>query len=247
MKTNKNKTKFNSLDEEIIKNDDEKQIEKKCVRFENSEVIKMDVNEIVNNESEDEIESDEDQDQAPNFSDMALDDRILMAILNLGWLEPTPIQETAIPLILEGKDVLAKARTGSGKTGAYAIPLLNKVLSLKKIKSSNQSISALVLTPSRELCSQAFKNLQELMAYCQREISIIDLSSNKMNFQSQNQALLSKPDIIVSTPTQIINHLNDQKQVYSQEIKSSLELLVIDEADLLLSFGYEDEIKKLVK
>lgn len=247
MKTNKNKTKFNSLNEEIIKNDDEKQIEKKCVRFENSEVIKMDVNEIVNNESEDEIESDEDQDQAPNFSDMALDDRILMAILNLGWLEPTPIQETAIPLILEGKDVLAKARTGSGKTGAYAIPLLNKVLSLKKIKSSNQSISALVLTPSRELCSQAFKNLQELMAYCQREISIIDLSSNKMNFQSQNQALLSKPDIIVSTPTQIINHLNDQKQVYSQEIKSSLELLVIDEADLLLSFGYEDEIKKLVK
>ena len=247
MKTNKNKTKFNSLNEEIIKNDDEKQKEKKCVRFENSEVIKMDVNEIVNNESEDEIESDEDQDQAPNFSDMALDDRILMAILNLGWLEPTPIQETAIPLILEGKDVLAKARTGSGKTGAYAIPLLNKVLSLKKIKSSNQSISALVLTPSRELCSQAFKNLQELMAYCQREISIIDLSSNKMNFQSQNQALLSKPDIIVSTPTQIINHLNDQKQVYSQEIKSSLELLVIDEADLLLSFGYEDEIKKLVK
>jgi len=237
----------NLKDEKSIENDRETQKNIKNVRFENNEPLKMDLNEMRINEIDNENGSDDDDKQVPNFSDMALDDRVLMAILNLGWLEPTPIQESAIPLILEGKDVLAKARTGSGKTGAYAIPLLSRVLSMKKIKASKQSISAIVLTPSRELCSQAYKNLQELMFYCQREISIIDLSSNKMNFQSQSQALLSKPDIIISTPTQILNHLKDQNHTYSQDIKFSLELLVIDEADLLLSFGYEHDIKKLVK
>ena len=159
--------------------------------------------------------------------------------------------------------MLVKARTGSGKTAAYAIPLVQKCLSIKKLKASKQSTSALVLTPSRELCSQACKNLQELMVYCQRELTLIDLSSSKMNFQSQRQMLLAKPDIVVSTPTQILNHLRGAQgaagaetngdanstsvQAYAQDLRASLEMLVIDEADLLLSFGYEDEIRKLVK
>ena len=70
---------------------------------------------------EEEINDLEEEEEVPSFSDMGIDDRIIMAILNLGWLEPTPIQETAIPLILEGRDILAKARTGSGKTGKLYI------------------------------------------------------------------------------------------------------------------------------
>lgn len=187
--------------------------------------------------------SEENGEEVTSFTEMGIDDRILLAVIEQGWSEPTPIQETAIPLILQGKDILAKARTGSGKTGAYAIPLLHKILSMKK-QQAKQITSTLILTPSRELCSQAFKNLLELMIYCQREISVIDLSSSQMTLQSQKQILATKPDIIVSTPTKILAHLKEENCL---DLKSTLELLVIDEADLLLSFGYEEEMKALVK
>jgi ATP-dependent RNA helicase DDX56/DBP9 len=182
-----------------------------------------------------------------SFVEMGIDDRILLAIIQLGWSDPTPIQETAIPLVLEGRDILAKARTGSGKTGAYAIPVLNKILNMKKLRVAKQTTSALILTPSRELCNQAYKNLQELMIFCQREITVVDISSSQINLQAQKQILATRPDIIVSTPTKILAHLKDENQTYANELKSTLELLVIDEADLLLSFGYEEEMKTLVK
>lgn len=188
-------------------------------------------------------QSEEENEHVLSFTEMGIDDRILLAVVEQGWAEPTPIQETAIPLIIQGKDILAKARTGSGKTGAYTIPLLHKILSIKK-QRIKQATSALVLTPSRELCSQAFKNLLELMTYCQREISVIDISSSQMTLQSQKQILATKPDIIVSTPTKILAHLREENYL---DLKSTLELLVIDEADLLLSFGYEEEMKLLVK
>ncbi len=192
-------------------------------------------------------EDDDEEEEIVNFNEMGIDDRILMGVLKLGWLEPTPIQEAAIPLILEGRDILAKARTGSGKTGAYAIPLLHKILTMKKSKASTQSISALILTPSRELCSQAYKNLIDLMTYCQREISIVDLTSSEMTLPAQKQALATKPDIVVSTPTKILAHLKNEQQANQIGLKTTLEILVIDEADLLLSFGYEEDLKSLVK
>ena len=202
-------------------------------------------NELKNKNLEVEEEEEEDEEeQVVSFGEMGIDDRILMAVLQLGWTEPTPIQETAIPLILAGRDILAKARTGSGKTGAYAIPLLHKILAMKKLKAAKQSTHALILTPSSELCSQALKNLHELMTYCQREITVVDLSSAQISMQAQKQLLLTKPDIIISTPTKILAHLKESNQI---ELKSTLELLVIDEADLLLSFGYEEEMKTLVK
>lgn len=197
-------------------------------------------------EEEKEQEGDEEE-EVLSFNEMGIDDRILLAVLKQGWLEPTPIQETAIPLILEGRDILAKARTGSGKTGAYTIPLLHKILSMKKLRASVQATSALVLTPSRELCHQAYTNLSELMVYCQREISIVDLTSSDMTLAAQKQALATKPDIIVATPTKILQHLKDEQQATLLGLKTSLEMLVIDEADLLLSFGYEDDMRTLVK
>lgn len=194
-----------------------------------------------------EQEKEEEEEDVLSFAEMGIDDRILLAIFEQSWAEPTPIQETAIPFVLQGRDVLAKARTGSGKTGAYAIPLLHKVLTNKKLKSAQQSVNALILTPSRELCSQACKNLHELMTYCQREINVIDLSSTVLNYQHQKQLLATRPDVIVSTPAKILAHLKDQTANHLVDIKSTLELLVIDEADLLLSFGFEDEMKSLVK
>ena len=136
--------------------------------------------------------SQEEEEEIQDFKQMGLDERILYAIETLGWFEPTPIQETAIPLILEGKDVLATARTGSGKTGAYAIPLIDKILRIKKQFQSKQSIIALILTPSRELCTQATKNLNELSQYCQRELTVVDISTD-LPIQTQKYVHIYSP------------------------------------------------------
>ncbi|GFR82719.1 PiggyBac transposable element-derived protein 4-like [Elysia marginata] len=104
---------------------------------------------------------DEDREDTVYFHQMGIDDRILESISRLGWSQPTPIQEKAIPLALEGKDILARARTGSGKTAAYAIAVIQKLLHIKQT-ASEQATRAVVITPSKELCQQAHKNILEL-------------------------------------------------------------------------------------
>lgn len=154
----------------------------------------------------------EEEDEVMSFTEMGIDDRILLALIELNWSEPTPIQETAIPLVLSGRDILAKARTGSGKTGAYAIPLLQKILNVKKrnaLTASSATIQtrALVITPSRELCAQAARNLSELVRFCQRDVTMVDLSTTQMSFLAQRQCLLTRPDVVIATPAKILAHL----------------------------------------
>ena len=108
----------------------------------------------------------------PQFHEMNLDDRILKAIAKLGWCEPTLIQQKAIPFILEGKDVLAKGRTGSGKTGAFAIPVIQKVLDCKKT-ASEQSVKALLLAPSRELAGKYLHKVFRIPGLFRRCLQII--------------------------------------------------------------------------
>ncbi|XP_052098234.1 probable ATP-dependent RNA helicase DDX56 [Mytilus californianus] len=185
--------------------------------------------------------SETDEEKTLNFHEMGLDDRILKAIANLGWETPTPIQEKAIPLALEGKDILARARTGSGKTAAFSIPVVQKILQSKQT-SKEQCTKALFLTPSKELCNQAYKNLMELTSCCSREIKCVDVSP-KVPLLTQRPKLMEKPDIVVGTPTRILAHI----QAGNLSIKDTLEMLVIDEADLVFSFGYEDDVKAIIK
>lgn len=91
-----------------------------------------------------------------SFHKMELDDRILKGIAKLGWMNPTKIQEKAIPLILEGKDVLIRAKTGSGKTAAFVIPLVQKIIKSKQ-HQQEQKVSSLILAPTKELCDQILK------------------------------------------------------------------------------------------
>ncbi|GLG96100.1 Putative ATP-dependent RNA helicase me31b [Gryllus bimaculatus] len=119
---------------------------------------------------------DEEDEKPLNFHDMELDDRILKAVAKLGWIEPTLIQEKAIPLLLAGKDVLIRAWTGSGKTAAFAIPVIQKILN-SKITAKEQTVKALVLAPSRELCSQIQRNFSELAIKCSQEVQCVDISS----------------------------------------------------------------------
>jgi len=175
------------------------------------------------------------------FHEMGLDDRLLKAIAKLAWKEPTLIQEKAIPLILSGKDVLARAKTGSGKTGAFTLPLLDRILNIKN-RAREQHTRGVVLAPSKELCHQIYNNLLEMGSSCTRDIKIIDISSHG-DVSSVKSLLNERPDIVVSTPTRILTHL----KAGNLDLKESLEILVIDEADLIFSFGFEDDLKNLLQ
>uniref|UniRef100_A0A1A9WB01 RNA helicase n=1 Tax=Glossina brevipalpis TaxID=37001 RepID=A0A1A9WB01_9MUSC len=172
------------------------------------------------------------------FHEMELDDRILKAISKLGWTEPTLIQEAAIPLLLEGKDVIVKARTGSGKTAAFALPLIQKILNTK-MSATEQCISALVLAPSKELCQQTRVAIEQMSENCGKVLRVIDLSSSDV--VAQRHVLSERPDVVVSTPAKMLNHL----QANALNLKN-IETLVVDEADLVFSFGFEKEFKKIV-
>ncbi|KAL4232294.1 putative ATP-dependent RNA helicase ddx56 [Mactra antiquata] len=184
---------------------------------------------------------DEDEDtKLLEFHEMGLDDRILKAISKLGWSSPTPIQERSIPLALEGKDILAQARTGSGKTGAFVIPVIQKILASKQT-ATQQCVKAIILTPTKELCSQAYKNVLELTSSCSREVRCVDISP-QVPLPTQRPMLSEKPDIVICTPSRLLAHI----QAGNINVKQSLEMIVIDEADLVFSFGYEENVKAIL-
>nr|XP_057912377.1 probable ATP-dependent RNA helicase DDX56 isoform X2 [Doryrhamphus excisus] len=174
------------------------------------------------------------------FHEMGLDDRLLKAVADLGWSQPTLIQEKAIPLALEGKDLLARARTGSGKTAAYAVPVIQRILA-SKLTVREQDVRALILVPTKELGHQVRTMMKELMAYCSRDVRVADISG-RADVSAQRPILMEKPDVVVGTPSRVLAHLKAQNLV----LQSSLEMLVVDEADLLFSFGFEDDLKNLL-
>ncbi|XP_022536589.2 probable ATP-dependent RNA helicase DDX56 [Astyanax mexicanus] len=175
------------------------------------------------------------------FHEMGLDDRLLKAIADLGWAQPTLIQEKAVPLALEGKDLLARARTGSGKTAAYAIPVIQQILTSKQTVQGEQAVRALILVPTKELGHQVQTMIRQLTAYCAKDVRVADISG-KTELSAQKPILMEKPDIVVGTPSRVQVHISAQNLV----LHSSLEMLVIDEADLLFSFGFEADLKNLI-
>ncbi|XP_076300893.1 putative ATP-dependent RNA helicase DDX56 [Lasioglossum baleicum] len=191
--------------------------------------------------SSNEMEVDEENETKPlNFHELELDDRILKAVAKLGWLQPTLIQEKAIPLMLEGKDILIRARTGSGKTAAFAIPLIQKIL-MNKRTQKKQEIKGLIVAPSKELCKQIHDVVINLTMKCSREVTAVDVSP-QVDLSAQKLLLTENPDIVIGTPSRVLQHL----KANNMKLKRTLETLVIDEADLIFSFGYEDEIKNLL-
>ncbi|KAF5906895.1 putative ATP-dependent RNA helicase DDX56, partial [Clarias magur] len=170
---------------------------------------------------------------------MGLDDRILKAVADLGWAQPTLIQEKAIQLALDGKDLLARARTGSGKTAAYAVPLIQRILTCKQTVRE-QAVRALVLVPTKELGQQVQTMIRQLTAYCARDVRVADISG-KAELSAQRPILMEKPDVVVGTPSRVQAHIKAQNLALN-----ALEMLIIDEADLLFSFGFEADLKNLI-
>ncbi|CAL1715452.1 unnamed protein product [Somion occarium] len=172
-----------------------------------------------------------------------LDARILRALADLGFARPTLVQTKAIPLALENRDILARARTGSGKTAAYCIPLVQKVLNVKSSASSSgspsQATRALILVPTRELSEQVTAHLRSIITYCDKDVSICNVCSGTIN-HLQRSVLSDKPDIVIATPSKTLALLQSKTLSLAH-----LETLVIDEADLILSYGHDDDVRQI--
>ena len=170
-------------------------------------------------------------------SDYGLDSRLVKALSKLGYVHPTLIQAQAIPVAMKGKDILVRSHTGSGKTVTFALPLLHKLLSHKSssAEASAGSVKAIILVPTNDLCKQIEKSVKDVMFYCRDVLTICSLSDD-MNTQKHH--LSNKPDIIVSTPSRLAVHLNNKLVNLSQ-----VQVLVIDEADTVLSLGLSDSVQ----
>lgn len=172
-----------------------------------------------------------------NFTDLQLIDPIIKSINDLGYTEPTPIQQKAIPEVLKGRDVLGCAQTGTGKTAAFAIPILQN-LSHPKYKS-NRKIKALILTPTRELAIQIEQNFKEYGKKLPLK-SLVIFGGVKQG--AQEAAIRKGVDILIATPGRLLDFVN-QRIINLQE----LEIFVLDEADRMLDMGFVHDVKRIIK
>ena len=170
------------------------------------------------------------------FSKLGLSDPILKAVAELGYTAPTSIQKQAIPVILSGRDLVAVAQTGTGKTASFVLPILEAFNTERKLRGKR--IRALILVPTRELAVQVEANVAEYSKY-------LSLSSMAMyggvDSEAQKQRLLEGVDILVATPGRLLDMVH-QRALHFDE----LEVLVLDEADRMLDMGFIDDINKII-
>ncbi|KAL4582095.1 hypothetical protein LXL04_006635 [Taraxacum kok-saghyz] len=179
-----------------------------------------------------------------SFEELGLDPRLIRALTKKNIEKPTPIQQTGIPLILEGKDVVARAKTGSGKTFAYLLPLLQKLISDNNSSSSKPlAPTAMILVPSRELCQQVYSEVLSLIELCRVQLKVVQLTGEP-SFSEMATALAGPPHIFVSTPACVQRCLSSGV-LQAKSVHDSLSVLILDEADLLFTYGYEKNLKDL--
>lgn len=171
------------------------------------------------------------------LTDYALDASIIQALNAMNIIHPSRTQAEVLPLALAGQDVLVRAKTGSGKTFAFCLPLIQKVL-------RNHEISGplgVILVPTRELCSQIEQVLKACLDYCEENISVFTVTGAR-NKNVETPRLKENPHIIIGTPSRIAQHIKAGNLNLL-----NLKMLCIDEADLIFSFGYEDDMKLITQ
>ncbi|XP_054268616.1 ATP-dependent RNA helicase DDX54 [Macrosteles quadrilineatus] len=168
------------------------------------------------------------------FYRLNLHPSVLKGVLKRGYKTPTPIQRKTIPLIMEGRDVVAMARTGSGKTASFLIPLFERILA----KPSKHSIKALILSPTRELALQTMKFVKDLGRFCGVKAAAV-LGGDSMDCQFS--VVHSKPDVVVATPGRFL-HLCVEMDLKLTEV----EYVVFDEADRLFEMGFGEQLKEII-
>ena len=171
------------------------------------------------------------------FKDLQLNKSILKAITEKGYTEVTPIQEKTIPLILAKKDIIASAQTGTGKTAAFALPIIQMLFDRQDSGKKGKKIKALVVSPTRELAIQIQENFKIYAQYSNLTSTIV---YGGASIEPQKDILKKGVDILIATPGRLLD-LNKQDCVNL----SKVETLVLDEADLMLDMGFIDDVKKI--
>jgi ATP-dependent RNA helicase RhlE len=171
-------------------------------------------------------------DPAMTFDALGLSTQLLSAVRDAGYVHPTPIQEQAIPLILKGRDVMGLAQTGTGKTAAFTLPMVDRLL------GGPRRTRVLVLTPTRELCVQVEESVRKYSRHS--ALSVVSVYGG-VPLDPQEKKLRAGVDIVVATPGRLIDHLDRQNVVFDD-----LEVLVLDEADRMLDMGFAPQINRVV-
>jgi len=171
-----------------------------------------------------------------SFASLGVIEPLLKAIDKLGYSVPTPVQLQAIPLALEHKDLLVSAETGSGKTVAFLLPVLQHLVAIPAVKSG---VRALILAPTRELASQIFECCQQLVEFTDMKVGLV---IGGADFKNQQTKLRKTSDIIISTPGRLLEHLEQNPHSLNQ-----IELLVLDEADRMLDMGFSEDVLNIAE
>ena len=167
-----------------------------------------------------------------NFKDLGLCNNLLKAIEELGYEKATPIQIKAIPSILEGKDIIGSAQTGTGKTAAFALPTLHRL-------KNHGSCRALALAPTRELAIQIQENFYKYGKYLGLKLALL---YGGVKYGKQLEELKNEPDIVIATPGRLIDHL----QQGNLSLKN-IEVLILDEVDRMLDMGFVEDVTKIIQ
>ncbi|XP_031228679.1 probable ATP-dependent RNA helicase DDX27 [Mastomys coucha] len=176
-------------------------------------------------------------DKSLSFQDMNLSRPLLKAITAMGFKQPTPIQKACIPVGLLGKDICACAATGTGKTAAFALPVLERLI----YKPRQAAVTrVLVLVPTRELGIQVHSVTKQLAQFCSITTC---LAVGGLDVKSQEAALRAAPDILIATPGRLIDHLHNCPSFHL----SSIEVLILDEADRMLDEYFEEQMKEIIR
>lgn len=174
-------------------------------------------------------------DTKSSFADFALDARLERAILDAGYLIPTPVQDATIPVALSGRDLIGTAQTGTGKTAAFVLPILQRLITTQATKRCTRAI---VLTPTRELAEQVNDSFKLLAKYTNIRSAAV---YGGMRMGSQQQALRTGVEVIVACPGRLLDHIERGNTDFS-----CVEQLVLDEADRMLDMGFLPPIKRIM-
>jgi superfamily II DNA/RNA helicase len=171
------------------------------------------------------------------FNEFELDDRLLDGIAALGYEQATPIQEQAIPVILSGRDLIGSAQTGTGKTAAFLLPIIHKIIGTPH----DGSIRALIIVPTRELAMQIDQQMEGLSYFTPVSSIAVYGGTDGASFNREKTALSSGADVVICTPGRMIAHLNMGYVNFT-----ALHYLILDEADRMLDMGFFDDILKII-
>lgn len=177
----------------------------------------------------------------PTFSDFGLHPLLLQSIAETGYTTPTPIQAQAIPVVVEGRDVMGAAQTGTGKTAAFTLPILHRLMPLANTSASpaRHPVRALILTPTRELADQVYESVKRYSKQTPLRSAVV---FGGVDIGPQKEALRRGCEVLVATPGRLLDHV-EQKNVNLSQVG----ILVLDEADRMLDMGFLPDLERIIR